>query len=59
MHIAPLADEGATWMNRYGGQWGAKVGLPTNPGARSRANFDEFAERASTHSITATALPRT
>ena len=40
MHIAPLAGEGATWMDRYGGQWGAKVGLPTNPEAKSRATFD-------------------
>lgn len=40
MHIAPLAGEGATWMNRYDGRWGATLGLPTNPGAKSRANFD-------------------
>jgi hypothetical protein len=40
MHIAPLAGEGATWMDRYSGRWGAKVGLPTNPEAKSRASFD-------------------
>jgi hypothetical protein len=40
MHIAPLAGEGATWMNRYGGRWGATVGLPTNPESKSRAAFD-------------------
>lgn len=41
MHMAPLAgDEGATWMNRYGGRWGATVGLPTNPKSKSREVFD-------------------
>jgi hypothetical protein len=40
MHIAPLAGEGATWMNRYSGRWGATVGLPTNPETKSRAAFD-------------------
>jgi hypothetical protein len=40
MHIAPLAGEGATWMDRYGGRWGATVGLPTNPESKSRTTFD-------------------
>jgi hypothetical protein len=40
MHIAPLAGDGATWMNRYDGRWGATLGLPSNPAAKSRANFD-------------------
>lgn len=39
MHIAPLAGDGAIWMKRYGGKWGATVGLPTNPRAK-RADFD-------------------
>lgn len=42
MHIAPLAGEGATWLNRYGGRWGATVGLPTNPESKSRAAFDNM-----------------
>jgi hypothetical protein len=36
MHIAPLAGEGATWMNR----WGATVGLPTDPTAKSWEVYD-------------------
>lgn len=40
MHIAPLAGEGATWMDRYDGRWGASVGLPTDPTAKSWEVFD-------------------
>jgi hypothetical protein len=39
MHNAPLADDEAIWMIRYGDRWGAKVGLPTDPTVK-RANFD-------------------
>ena len=40
MHTAPLAGEGATWMNRYDGRWGATVGLPTDPTVKSAEVFD-------------------
>ena len=35
MHIAPLAGEGATWMNRYDGRWALRSGSPPIPRPRA------------------------